>query len=210
VEDVPKNDRERLERFLEWDRARRSDARRRRLYVSGAVLAGLVVVIAAVWLVQGGGERQNMPVRQPPPEVVHDSEATAADTAPSAFAANGVAPALAHRGETHEPQRNTRASGTDERMRPVPRVRDDAPPSPRESARRARGVKAAAPRATARPSTAHPARVQTDRSKRLQELKRWARSIPDVRIDKALARWVKSLPPPARRPPADPMPTQAR
>jgi hypothetical protein len=210
VKDLPDDDRERLERYLEWDRAKRSEARRQRRYVSAAVLAGVVVVMVAAWLVRGGGERQNMPVRQPPPEVVHDSEATAADTAPSASVADRPAPPLAHRGETQEPQRNTRASGTDERTRPVPRVRDDARPSPRESARRARDVTAAAPRATARPSTVHAARVQSERSSRLQKLKRWARSMPEVRIDKALARWVKSLPPPHPRPPADPMPTQAR
>jgi hypothetical protein len=48
------------------------------------------------------------------------------------------------------------------------------------------------------------------REDRLETLKRWVGYIPEVRLGKAVARWVKSQPPAGPLPPPEAMPTQAR
>lgn len=59
MKDTSKEDRERLERFLEWDRARRRAVRRRSLrYVGGMAFLGVVAVGLVAWLTHEGGDTQ--------------------------------------------------------------------------------------------------------------------------------------------------------
>lgn len=316
MEDLAREDRERLERYLEWERSTRRVARRRqRRYVSGAALAGVVVVVLVAWLMNRAGTQDrvaSVPQRAsadqvgsasglPRAEVAESRPpAAATESAPAAAVTESAPPpAVPERAfpapvepatkssETQRRDTNVRgpASGSERPRvapRPTSRVRTAPEPlpsrqSPPRSAADSTDVVAApvapatpppasittpteppapavsapadvmpprrevpatpsepptavappaapqVPPATVAvpPATPPPAAsptapaaqrdpVMTPREDRVETLKRWVGYIPEVRLGKAIVRWVKSQPRTEPRASSDSVPAQAR
>ena len=121
MEDLAREDRERLERFLEWERATRRAARhRRRRHVSVAALVGVVLVtIVAAWLAHRTGDAPpgvaTAPDRPSAEEgaVAGGAPPTAGESRPTAAVAAGTPPATESAPAPAGTEREPAATATD-------------------------------------------------------------------------------------------------
>jgi hypothetical protein len=207
------DERDRLERFLEWERARNGDrgasGRRVLPYLTGMML-GVVAFALVAWLTGSShptpGRVASEPERAPAESVIPGDYSSPAVPPPAPRRTQGIEhPAPARAGTAREARALPPPPAPETRDQPSDDVAAAVAPAPRASApvtRRSDAPAPPTPIAAAKPSVGIEGVVSDLRSEPVETVKRLVGYLPEVRLGKAIVRWVKSQPPaePGARP----------
>jgi len=203
-------ERERLERLLEWRRSvgrnRGAPDSRSLFFVVGTVVFGVVAVLLIVTLTGRSLDTRRHLASEPTPAPAEDV-ATVAPSSPDVGGSSSLEPsdsvggaeAVAIEQRSQLPEDLAQPSDVAAAASPPPPPPVPAPHDPPDTRAEAVGAAASSPTPTvvtlATPTVPGPDISKDPRSETVETLKRLIGYIPEVRLGRAIVRWAKSQPP---------------